>query len=149
MQGSHGLKMTKIGRATGLARWAHEKALAYAKVRETFGKTLTEHQTIQNMLAQNAIDIYTCKLMGHDLAKKLDAGTQVRGEHAMADAFVFDASYKVLDRSMQICGGMGMTNAAELIGAWPTLRIARISEGPTEIQMRMIAQELIRGRLRL
>jgi acyl-CoA dehydrogenase len=101
------------------------------------------------MLAQNAIDIYTAKLMGRDLARKLDSAKDNRGEHAMADAFVFDAMYKVLDRSMQIFGGMGMTNETEFPEAFRTLRIARISEGPTEIQMRMVARELLRGRLPL
>ncbi|MGE0386860.1 MAG: acyl-CoA dehydrogenase family protein [Gammaproteobacteria bacterium] len=147
MQGSHGLKMTKLARSTGLARWAHAKALEWAKVRKTFGKPLTEHQTIQNMLAQNAIDIYTCRLMGMDLARKLDEGTHNRGEHAMADAFVFAAANRVIDRSMQIMGGMGMTNAGELFEGWKMTRIARITEGPTEIQMRMVARAVIGGQL--
>lgn len=149
MQGSNQLKMTKLARTTGMSRWAHEQALAYAQVRRTFGKTISEHQTIQNMLAENAIEIYTMRLMGASLAEKLDAGTSVRGEHAMADAFVFAASNRVFDRSMQILGGMGMTNDARLFSGWQLTRIARISEGPTEIQMRTIANELLRGRLRI
>ena len=140
-----------VWRAAGVVviTGAQEKAVAYAKIRKTFGKPIAEHQTIQNMLAQNAIEIYTCKLMGHDLAKKLDAGNQVSGEHAMADAFVFDACYKILDRCMQVFGGIGMTNATDFPEAWKILRIARLSEGPTEIQMRMVARELLAGRLRL
>jgi len=147
MQGSHGLKMTKLARVTGLARWAQEKAIEYAKVRKTFGKVIAEHQTIQNMLAQNAIDIYTCKLMGQDLSRKLDAGTHSLGEHAMADAFAFDAVYKVVDRCMQILGGIGLTNASHFPDAIRMLRIGRVSEGPTEIQMRMVAREVLTGRL--
>ena len=149
MQGSNALKMTKLGRLIGLCRWAHGKAVAYSQVRSTFGKTLAEHQSVQNMLAENCIELHAAKLMSLDLATKLDAGLPARGEIAMAHAYVSEAMYRVYDRSMQIFGGIGISNEAEMINGWHVARVCRISEGPTEIQYRSIANYLLRGKITL
>jgi len=149
MQGSGLLKLTKLGRIIGLARWAHDQALDYARVRRTFGKPLVEHQTIQNMLAENCVELHASKLMAFDMADKLDRGEQARAESAMSHAYVHEAAYRVYDRSMQILGGMGISNDAGMIEGWHTLRVCRLSEGPTEIQYRSIANYLLAGKLRL
>ena len=145
MQGSDQLKLTKLGRCIGLTRWALERATEYSRVRQTFGKTLSEHQSVQNMLAESAAELYAAKLMAVDIATKIDQGQNVRGEAAMAHAWVFEAMYRIYDRVMQIFGGMGLTNDMKLINGWHHLRIARISEGPTEVQLRTVAKQLLRG----
>jgi acyl-CoA dehydrogenase len=147
MQGSAGLKLTKVGRTVGLATWAYQKALEYSKVRRTFGKTLSEHQTVQNMLAESRIDIQIGRLFAKDVAAKLDNGAPVRGESAMMDAWVFEAMYRVYDRSVQILGGMGISNELRMTHGFHMLRTARFSEGPTEVQMRMVANHILRGNL--
>jgi acyl-CoA dehydrogenase len=145
MEGSGLLKMTKLARLIGLGRWANDKAADYAKVRKTFGKTLSEHQSIQNMLADNCIDIYTSRLASLDVARKHDAGDQARFESAMSHALVAEAMYRVYDRSMQILGGIGLSNEAEMIHGWHLTRVSRISEGPPEVQRRTIAKYLLSG----
>jgi len=149
MQGSGLLKLTKLGRLIGLSRWAHDIAVDYAKVRRTFGKTLAEHQTIQNMLAHNCIELRAAKLMALDLADRLDRGEAARAESAMTHAYVYESMYSVYDRSMQVLGGVGISNEARMINGWHITRVCRLSEGPTEIQYRMIASELLRDRVRL
>ena len=149
MQGSGLLKLTKLGRLIGLSRWAHDKAVEYAQVRHTFGKALSEHQTIQNMLAENCIELHAAKLMALDVADRIDRGKSTRAESAMTNAFVYEAMYRVYDRSMQVLGGIGISNDARMINGWHTTRVCRLSEGPTEIQYRTVANELLRGRLHL
>ncbi|BBZ70775.1 acyl-CoA dehydrogenase family protein [Mycobacterium paraseoulense] len=145
MEGSGLLKMTKLARLIGLGRWANDKAADYAKVRKTFGKTLSEHQSIQNMLADNCMDIYTSRLASLDVARKHDAGDQARFESAMSHVLVAEAMYRVYDRSMQILGGIGLSNEAAMIHGWHTTRVSRISEGPPEVQRRTIAKYLLSG----
>lgn len=148
MEGSGLLKMTKLARLIGLGRWANDKAADYAKVRKTFGTTLSEHQSIQNMLADNCIDIYTSRLAALDVARKHDLGNPARFESAMSHALVAEAVYRVYDRSMQIMGGIGLSNDGAMISGWHTTRVSRISEGPPEVQRRTIAKYLLAGKER-
>ncbi|MGE0136936.1 MAG: acyl-CoA dehydrogenase family protein [Ilumatobacteraceae bacterium] len=145
MQGSGQLKLTKTGRTIGLARWSVDRALEFARVRKTFGKTLDEHQSIQNMLADSCTEIYASKAMAWDIADKLDRGLDPHFERSMANTFVFEAMYRVYDRSMQILGGMSLANESNMIQGWHTLRVCRISEGPTEVQRRAVARHVLRS----
>jgi acyl-CoA dehydrogenase len=144
MQGSGQLKLTKTGRTIGLTRWSIDRALAYAEVRRTFGHTLHDHQTIQNMLAESCTEVYASKAMAWDIADKLDRGLDPHFERSMANSFIFEAMYRAYDRSMQILGGMSIANETNMIQGWHTLRVCRMSEGPTEVQRRAVARQLLR-----
>jgi acyl-CoA dehydrogenase len=147
MQGSDQLKLTKLGRTIGLTRWALERAVGYAAVRRTFGQALADHGTVRDMLARSSIDIYAARLMARDIAAKIDRGLGTRGQAAMAHAFTAEAMYQAYDQVMQVFGGMSLTNDLGLINGWHHLRIARISEGPTEVQLRTVARHLFGGTL--
>jgi alkylation response protein AidB-like acyl-CoA dehydrogenase len=84
---------------------AHEMAVAYAKIRETFGAPLASRQGIQWMLVDNEIDIRTARLLVLDAAAKAERGEPFRTESAMAKLVAAEASGRVVDRSMQIHGG--------------------------------------------
>ncbi|MCU1359997.1 MAG: hypothetical protein JWN99_1286 [Ilumatobacteraceae bacterium] len=145
MQGSGHLKLTKMGRTIGLASWALDRAIEYAEVRRTFGQRLMDHQTIQNMLAESSVEVYAAKAMSHDIAAKLDAGGQARFERSMANAYIFEAMYRVYDRAMQVFGGMSLANDTSMIEGWQMLRVCRMSEGPTEVQLRSVAKAIFHG----
>jgi acyl-CoA dehydrogenase len=145
MQGSDQLRLTKLGRVIGLGRWALGQAFEYSQSRRTFGKALSEHQTVQNMLAESCIRVHAAKLMSIDLADKIDRGESVRAETAMTHAYTVEAMYEVYDRAMQVLGGMGLANETGFINGWHHIRVARIAEGPTEIQLRTIMNQLLRG----
>jgi len=144
----HG-RMSNAGRALGLSRWAMDKTLDYAKIRRTFGKTLGEHQTIQNYLAENAVKLYAGRLMALDCAAKADEGRDVRGEVSMVKLFCTRAGYEIIDKCIQIHGGMGLVNETNLFDALCVTRVMQIAEGATEIQFRSIAQLLSQGRVDL
>ena len=145
MQGSGQLKLTKMGRTLGLARWSLEKAIEYASVRQTFGTTLINHETIRNMLSASSVDLYAGLCMAREIADRLDTGDDCRFERSMANAFIFEAAYRVYDRSMEVLGGMSLANETRMIAGWHTLRACRISEGSTEIQIRAVGKGLLRG----
>jgi acyl-CoA dehydrogenase len=145
MQGSGQLKLTKMGRTIGLARWALDRAIEYALVRETFGEKLIDHQTIRNMLSESSIEIFAAKAMSYVIAERLDAGEDAHFERSMANAYIFDAMYRVYDRAMQTIGGMSLANDTGMIAGWHTLRVCRMSEGPTEVQLRAVGKSLVKG----
>ena len=142
----HG-RMSNVAMAIGLGRWAMDKAIAYANIRKTFGKTLAEHQTIQNYLAESVLKLYAARMMALDCAAKADLGRDVRTETSMAKLFATRSAYEVIDKCIQIHGGMGIANETGLFEALCHARLIQIGEGASEIQLRSIAQQLLRGRI--
>ena len=132
-------------RSVGMARWALEVATDYAKTRETFGRPISDYQAISFALADSAIDIHAARLMAFDLAERLDRGEPSVREMAMAKTFCVEACYRVYDRCMQICGGMGLTNEMRLFAGWHQARILRLADGSGEILRRTVAQRLLKG----
>ncbi len=132
----------------GIAVKANEMAVEYAKVRETFGAPLSERQGIQWMLVENEIDIRAMKWLTFDAACKADRGEPFRMESAIAKLQCTELSGKVVDRSMQIHGGLGVAKDLPLERWYREIRIRRIGEGPSEVQKHVIAREIIGAGLR-
>ena len=132
----------------GVAIKAHEMAVAYAKIRETFGAPLASRQGIQWMLVDNEIDIRTARLLILDAAAKAERGEPFRTESAMAKLVAAEASGRVVDRSMQIHGGLGVAKDLPLERWYREIRIRRIGEGPSEVQKHIIARDILGAGLR-
>jgi alkylation response protein AidB-like acyl-CoA dehydrogenase len=132
----------------GVAIRAHEMALEYAKIRETFGAPLASRQGIQWMLVENEVDIRTARWLCLEAASKADAGLPYRTESAFAKLVAAEQSFKVVDRSMQIHGGLGVAKDLPLERWFREMRIRRIGEGPSEVQKHIIARDLLGQGLR-
>ena len=132
----------------GVAIRAHEMATEYAKIRETFGAPLSHRQGIQWMLVENEIDLRQAKWMVLDAAAKADRGEPVRMESAIAKLVASEASGRVVDRSMQIHGGLGVAKDLPLERWYRELRIRRVGEGPSEVQKHVIARDILGAGLR-
>jgi len=135
------------GQCVGLARWALKQALDYAKQRQTFGKPIAEHQAIQFMLADCALDIYAAQSMLQNCAWRVDQKLPVEGEISMVKASSTEMLNRVMDRCIQVHGGMGLTNDLRLEEGYRFARSMRIPDGTTEIQKRTIARRLLSGDL--
>jgi alkylation response protein AidB-like acyl-CoA dehydrogenase len=126
-----------------VAIFAHEMAMDWAKQRETFGQPLANRQAIQWMLVDNEIDIRTGRwacLQAADLAHR---GEPFRFESSMAKLVATEGAGRVVDRSMQIFGGLGMSKDLPLERWYRELRIRRIGEGPSEVQRIVMARDLL------
>jgi acyl-CoA dehydrogenase len=132
-------------RCVGLARWALGMATEYAKIRVTFGQPIASYQGVSFQLAESAMDIYAARLMALDLGARLDRGERAVAEMAMAKAFSVEACYRVFERAMQICGGMGLTNELGLYRGWHQARILKLADGSSEILRRTVAARLLEG----
>lgn len=127
---------------------AHEMAIDYAKQRETFGAKLASRQAIQWMLVDNEIDLRQATLMCLAAAAKCDAGESFRMEAGLAKLVASEAAGRVVDRSMQIFGGYGMTKDFPFERWYRELRIRRVGEGPNEVQRHVVARDLLGDSLR-
>jgi acyl-CoA dehydrogenase len=138
-------RMYNAGRSLGLARWALEKATEYAKVRTTFGNPISSYQGVSFKLAESAMEIYATRCMALDCSRRIDEGEVPHRDMSILKAFSTEMCFQVLDRCMQIHGGMGLTNEAKLYDGWHQARIIRIADGSAEIMRRNIASRLLHG----
>lgn len=142
-------RLYNAGRGVGMSRWALEKATEYAKARKTFGHAISDYQAIQFMLADSAMEIYAAWTMAMDCARRLDAGEKLAKQVAMVKAFSTDVTFNVMDRCIQIHGGMGLANETRIQAGWHQARISRIADGSAEIMRRNIARAVLAGNLGL
>ncbi|OJX34235.1 acyl-CoA dehydrogenase family protein [Ottowia sp. VDI28] len=145
MDGVNAGRMGMAASCLGLARWALDQAVEYAKVRKTFGVPIADHQAIQLMLADSAMDVYAAKAMIQNCAWRLDSGQASTAQVSMVKAFSTEMLGRVMDRSIQIHGGMGLTNELRLEEGYRFARVMRIPDGTGEIQRRTIARQLLAG----
>jgi acyl-CoA dehydrogenase len=129
--------------AIGMAQRAMEMMIDYAPQRVTFGKPLSERQTVQNWIADAAIRIHAARLMTYDCAWKLDQGRDVRSEISMIKSYALEMAWEVVDHAMQCFGAMGMTREMPLQQMAGRLRLMRIYDGPTEIHNWVVARNLL------
>jgi acyl-CoA dehydrogenase len=143
-----GISEGRMGMASvclGLAEFALDRSLEYAKERKTFGAPLAEHQALQFMMADTAMDIFAAKYMIIQTAKMLDANKVPVKEICMSKAFSIEMCQRAYDRAIQIHGGMGLSGELALEEGFRIARTARIPDGTSEIQRRTIFRQLQRG----
>jgi len=128
----------------GSAREAHKLSVQYAGQRESFGKPISEHQAIQWMLADSACDIFTMESLVYRTAWMCDEGQAFNRESAMVKLICSEALDRVVDRAVQIHGGMGYSAEYRIEQLYRDARVTRIYEGTSEIQRIVIARDVLR-----
>ena len=140
-----GLEGGRIGiaaQSVGMAQAAFDAALAYAKERTSFDKTIFEHQAVQFKLADMATQIEAARqLLWHAAAMK-DAGMPCLKEAAMAKLFASEMAEKICSDAIQIHGGYGVVNDFPVERIYRDVRVCQIYEGTSDIQKLLIARAL-------
>jgi acyl-CoA dehydrogenase len=129
----------------GVAQRAVDMAAQRALEREAFGRALAEHQAVQWMLADSAIQLYAARLMVLHAASKIEAGEDVRQEVAFVKVFVSEALGDIVDRALQIHGALGYSGDLPLERFYRDARAARIYDGPSEVHRMVIARNLLKA----
>jgi acyl-CoA dehydrogenase len=137
-------RLTHCMRWLGAAARAQEIAADYARKRQAFGKPLAEHQAVQWMLADSAIEMHASRLMVHEAAWKLQRGDEARQETSICKVFVAEAVGRVIDRAIQICGALGISRDLILERFYREARAFRIYDGPSEVHRLVIARQVLR-----
>ena len=147
MQNRLGVRRMEIAaRALGYARRCMDHMLTQANERVTFGKPLADRQAIQWFIADSYQEMEMVRLLTWRLACKIDAGeTHWRRDAAMVKLQGSEMIGRVVDRAMQMLGGMGMTKDLPLEYMCRASRVWRIYEGPSEVHRWFSARDLLRN----
>ena len=136
-------RLTHCMRWLGAARRAHDIATDYARTRHSFGKRLGDHEGVSFMLADNAMDMHTARLAIWHTAWVLDQGHKGGTESSMAKVIASEAIWRVVDRSLQILGGLGMTRDTTVERIFRDVRGFRIYDGPSEVHRWSLGRRIV------
>ena len=138
------------GRIHHVMRWLGQMQRAFellctrALEREAFGSRLADKQTIQNWIADSAADIHACRLMTLDAAHKIDAGDEARVEISIIKFVAARVLNEVIDRAIQVHGGLGLTDRTPLAAMYAMARGARIYDGPDEVHRMVVSRRILK-----
>jgi len=136
---------TSVGAAAcGLAARAIQESVARAQSREQFGRRIADFQLTQAALADMATELDAARLLVYRAAWMKDNGaSRLTRESAMAKLFATEAAQRIVDRAVQIHGGLGVQRGSVVERLYREVRAARIYEGTSEIQRLVIARQLL------
>ena len=130
--------------ALGFARRALDEATERSQVREIFDAPLNELQLVQAMIGESALDIDASALLIFRAAWAKDNGqARITREAAMAKLYATDMAQHVIDKAVQIFGGMGVVSGVKVEELYREIRALRIYEGASEVQKVIIARSHI------
>lgn len=129
--------------ALGLGYGALEKAIAYSKQREAFGKPIAEFQAIQWMLADAKVELDAASLLTYRAAWLADRGQPYAYEAAMAKLFASEAATRACNSAVQVHGGYGYVRELDVERHLRDAKLCEIGEGTSEVQRMVIAKHLL------
>lgn len=146
-------RLTHCMRWLGAARRAHDVALDYARRRQAFGKRLGDHEGVGFMLADNDMDLHLARMAIGYCAEVLDradageAGGAARAnfESSRAKVICSEKTWAVVDRSVQVLGGSGVTGETIVERIFRDIRPFRIYDGPSEVHRWSLAKKLLKA----
>ncbi|MBB4932710.1 acyl-CoA dehydrogenase [Lipingzhangella halophila] len=136
-------------RALGGCERMLDMAIEHSKTRETFGAPIADRQAIQWMIADSQVEIEALRLLVLHAAWQVEQGVDSRHAQSIAKVFGGVKANEIVDRVMQIHGGMGYTRELPIERWYRDLRLLRIFEGTDEIQRRTIARDLLKGHVKV
>jgi acyl-CoA dehydrogenase len=128
----------------GRAQRALDMTIKHAKQRVTFGKPLATRQAVQWMIVDAALEIRLARLLTFEIAWKLEQGMDVTEEASFAKLYGTEMAFRVLDKAIQIHGGLGLCKELPLERWFREVRVMRIVEGASEIQRFILSRYLLR-----
>lgn len=140
-------RMTHVMRWMGSAMRCQDVAVEYVSARKGFGGTLGDLGMIQQLVADNEIDLAAARALLVKACAELDLGNHASSATSIAKTFAAEAFNRIADRSIQMCGGMGVSDDLPLARLHNELRPFRIYDGPSEVHRWAIARRAI-GRAR-
>ncbi len=128
----------------GIAQSALQIAIEWARERETFRSRLADKQAIQWMVADSEMELRAARLLTWQAAWIADSGRgDLKVASSIAKVVATETAGRVVDRAIQILGGMGVSRELPLERWYRELRIKRIGEGPSEVHRMVLARQLL------
>lgn len=139
------VRLALVGaRAVGKAAHVLELMTDYARERKQFGQRIGDYQQIQQMLADSAMEINAARLMVLHTAWMIDAGQDARDWISMVKVQASETLGKVVDRAVQVFGGMGFCKELPIERYFRDARVYRIFDGTSEIHRHVIARSMLK-----
>lgn len=146
-------RLTHCMRWLGAARRAHDVALDYARRRQAFGKRLGDHEGVGFMLADNDMDLHLARMaIGFcaEVLDRADAGEEggaarANFESSRTKVICSEKTWAVVDRSVQVLGGSGVTGETIVERIFRDIRPFRIYDGPSEVHRWSLAKKLLKA----
>ena len=129
----------------GIAQEALRIAIDWARERNVHKSPLADKQAIQWMIADSEMELRAARLLTYQAAWNADLGRDIKTDASIAKVVSTETANRVIDRCVQILGGMGVAQELPLERWYRELRIKRIGEGPSEVHRMVLARELLRG----
>ena len=143
MTGLEAERLNVAARGLGVARAAFEEAIKYAQERQTFGKPIAHHQTIQIKLADMATRIEASRLLIYSAAARKDRRERCDIEAGMAKLFATETAAEVSLEAMRILGGNGFSKDFPVERFYRDAPLLLIGGGTNELQRLIIARGLL------
>jgi acyl-CoA dehydrogenase len=139
------VRLAQVGaRAVGKASHVLELMTAYANDRKQFGQKIGDFQMVQQMLADSVIEVNAARWMVYHAAWMLDQGQDARDQIAMVKVHAAETLGRVVDRAVQVFGGMGFCKELPIERYYRDARIYRIFDGTSEIHRTVIARSVMK-----
>ncbi len=139
------VRLAQVGaRAVGKASHVLELMIDYANERKQFGQKIGDFQMVQQMLADSVIEINAARWMILNAAWMLDQGHDAREQIAMVKVYAAETLGRVVDRAVQVFGGMGFCKELPIERYYRDARIYRIFDGTSEIHRTVIAKSAMK-----
>lgn len=136
-------RLKVAAQSLGVAQLALDMGREYAPVRHTFGKPLAARQAVQEMIVDSHVELKAARWLLWEAAWAEEQGLDARHAASIAKLYCTEAAYRVVDRMIQVFGGMGVSREMPLEHWLRALRVNRIVEGPSEIHRVVIARDLL------
>jgi acyl-CoA dehydrogenase len=130
--------------SVGIARAALEYSMEYASQRKTFGKPIIEHQAIQFMIADMAMNTHAARMLTYESAWLLDEGKRNTLQSSYAKCFAADMAMKVATDAVQVYGGYGYIKDYPVEKLMRDAKLIQVYEGTSQVQRLVIARELFK-----
>jgi alkylation response protein AidB-like acyl-CoA dehydrogenase len=126
----------------GIADYSLSLGIDYAKSRQAFGRPIGKNQYVQGHLVDSLVELKASKLMTYECAWKYDNGDAVVQESSIVKLYAAEMVNRVVDRMIQVHGGMGWMRELPLERIYRLVRIFTLVEGTSEVQKYVIAKTL-------
>ncbi len=128
----------------GIAQEALDMACGWVKQRPTRAGMLEDKQAIQWMIADSEVELRAARLLVYEAASRVDAGELAKVDASICKLYGTETAGRVVDRAIQMFGGMGVAKEMPLERWYRELRVKRIGEGPSEVHRMVIARDKLK-----
>ncbi len=135
-------RVVVAAQANGIALCSYAEAADFAVQRQTFGRSIIDHQGVGFKLADAATALSSSRMMTYEAARAYDAGQDIGTLGAMAKLLASETSHSVVDDAMQILAGRGYVKPSAVERCYRDQRITEIYEGTSEIQRVVLARAI-------